>query len=120
MKHALVIEDRFLIAMMIQDALLSAGFGTAEIARSQGDAIKSAEEQCPDLITVDESLDGGSGIAAIREICRNKCIPVVFIVADGSKVRRAIPDAVVLLKPFSDAALADALQRATAVHVSSA
>jgi CheY-like chemotaxis protein len=113
MKHALVIEDRFLIAMMIEERLLAAGWDSVIVAASQEAAIQSAQELCPDLITADDSLENGSGIEAIRHICRDKSIPVVFIVADATRIQAAVPDATVLLKPFSEEAFASALTAAS-------
>ena len=114
MKHALVIEDNILIAMMIEGELRVSGYDSVAIAGSQEAAIRAAELQCPDFITADEKLDDGSGIAAIRHICQDRSIPVVFVVADGSEVRRAIPGAVVLLKPFAGGALSAAVATALA------
>lgn len=97
---------------MIQDELFAAGYKTVQLASTEQDAIRMAKEQCPDLITVDEELDSGSGVAAIRHICRDRSIPAVFIVTDSRKVQRAIPDATVLLKPFSEKALKAAIGKA--------
>jgi CheY-like chemotaxis protein len=108
-KHALVIEDNILIAMMIEGELVASGYDSVAIAGSQEAAIRAAEIQCPELITADEKLDDGSGIAAIRHICRDRTIPVVFVVAEASELRGAIPQAVVLLKPFADGALSAAV-----------
>ena len=75
-------------------------------------AIVLAEQRCPDLITADDRLEPGSGIEAIRHICRDNAIPVIFIVADPENVERSLPNALLLLKPFSEAALASAIQSA--------
>jgi len=112
MKHALIIEDHPLIALTLADELRDLGYSSVNIAVSQDEAIRSAEEMCPDLITVDARLDSGSGIAAIRHICRDKAIPVVFVTADPMGIRLAIPDAVILEKPFSNHHLATAILQA--------
>ncbi len=101
MKHALIIEDRSVIALSIADALQDCGYATADIAISQKDAIRMAEERCPDLITVDELLASGSGNAAVRHICRDNAIPVLWITGVATEVREVVPDAVILEKPFS-------------------
>ena len=112
MKHALIIEDNFLIALMIREHLEECGYDTVDIATSQAQAIVLAEQRCPDLITADDRLEPGSGIEAIRHICRDNAIPVIFIVADPENVERSLPNALLLLKPFSEAALASAIQSA--------
>ena len=112
MKHALIIEDHPVIASTIEDELRDCGYASVDIAVSQDEAIRLAEEKCPDLITVDERLDDGSGVAAIRHICRDKAIPVVFITAVPMEVSLVIPDAVILEKPFSTRLLSTAILHA--------
>jgi CheY-like chemotaxis protein len=109
MTHALIIEDSPLIAMMLQDHLAECGYATADIALTQTEAIVFAERHCPDIITADDRLDDGSGVEAIRHICRDQAIPVIFIVADPENVETQLPDAITLQKPFSEAALNDAI-----------
>jgi DNA-binding response OmpR family regulator len=72
LKHALIIEDYDLIASMIRDELAERGYGSIETAASQEQAIEMAKAPCPDLITVDDKLASGTGIEAIREICRDR------------------------------------------------
>lgn len=109
MKHALIIEDQSVIALAIQDELRDVGYTSAEIAVSEKEAIRLAQARCPDLITVDEGLEDGSGIDAIRHICRDKAIPVIFITAAPDRIKAAIPDAVILEKPFSHQHLSSAI-----------
>ena len=114
MKHALIIEDHQLIAVMIRDYLEKRGYATVDLASSQGEAIEQAARRCPHLITADDWLEDGSGVEAVIHICRGKAIPVIFLVADPTNVERAIPNALMLLKPFSEDALARAIQKAEA------
>lgn len=113
--HALIIEDHPVIAMTIADELRECGYGTADIATGQSEAIRMATERCPDVITVDEGLDQGSGIDAIRQICRHIAIPVIFVTANPSMIRAAVPDAIVLEKPFSHQGMCDAILDAVKV-----
>lgn len=110
-KHALIIEDNSLIVLMIQDHFRGCGY-SFDVAVSQAKAIQFAEQRCPDFITAEDNLESGSGVEAIRHICRGKAIPVIFIVADPRNVTSEIPDALVLQKPFSQAALAIAIRGA--------
>ena len=111
-KHALIIEDIAIIAAMIRDYHEECGYDSVDLASTQGEAIQLAERRCPDLITADDKLDHGSGIEAIRHICHDRAIPVIFIVADPTNVKRALPNALFLQKPFSERALASAIQAA--------
>jgi CheY-like chemotaxis protein len=112
MKHALIIEDSEIVALMIQDELAELGYASAAVATSELQAIRLAEQRCPDLITADDRLSGGSGIAAVRHICRHQAIPVVFVTGDPRHIEQVIPDAAILEKPFSHAGLACAVQAA--------
>lgn len=112
MFHALVIEDQYLIAMMLGDELASHGFTSFDVASSPDQAISLASKRPPDLITVDDWLAEGSGLDAIRHICREKAIPVVFVTTDGDRVTVEAPDAVVIKKPFPPTALAPAIEAA--------
>ena len=112
MKQALVIEDNHLIAMMIEDELLEHGYQSVRIAASQEQAIAMAAAECPDLITVDDKLDTGTGVEAIREICRDKAIPVVFITAVPDAVAKRISDAIIVPKPFARPQLTAAIEAA--------
>lgn len=113
MPHALVIEDVFLIAMAIQDELQDCGYDTVDIAASESEAIRLASETCPDLITADDKLEEGSGINAIRIICKDLALPVVVITADARGILEKVPDAVCLLKPFTHRELAAAIEQAS-------
>jgi len=112
--HALIIEDEFLIATAIEDALRDCGFATFDIAHSMLTAIDAAGRKCPDLITADVQLSPGCGIATLQEICSGTPIPVIFISGNGADVRRKLPDRHVLDKPFSEASLIAAVAVAMA------
>jgi DNA-binding response OmpR family regulator len=110
MKHALVVEDNHLIAMMIEEELAQQGYDSIEIATSQEQAIAMAAARCPDVITVDDKLDSGTGVESIREICRHQAIPVVFITAEPDAIKRWIPDAIIVPKPFAKPQLTAAIE----------
>ena len=112
MKHALIIEDNHLIAMMIEDELITHGYATVEVAVSQEEAIGKAMIRCPDLITADDKLESGTGIQAIREICHDYTIPVVFVTARPDAVKAVLPDAIIIPKPFWRDSLKSAIEAA--------
>jgi DNA-binding response OmpR family regulator len=103
-KHALIIEDLPVIAISIQDELSDLGFSAA-IASTETEAVALAEERCPDLIIADVRLEKGSGIDAVRRICRDRPIAVIFMTGDLDLVESPIGEADLLSKPFTTTAL---------------
>ena len=99
--HALIIEDEFLIAMVIEDILRDIGFTTFDIAPSAEVAIEAAKRRCPDLITSDVRLKPGCGISAVMTICERVAIPVIFITGNVADAKRRLPTCRALSKPFS-------------------
>ena len=114
--HALIIEDQFLIAALIEDELRDLGYISVEIVDREADAVESARRRCPDLITADDRLTEGSGIAAVRTICEHRSIPVVFIVGNPEGFLPVVPDAVLIGKPFGGNRLRQAVDEAIALH----
>lgn len=110
--HALIIEDEFLTAQLIEDQLRELGFTSFAFAMDEEEAIAAARERCPDLITSDVLLSRGCGIDAVLRICDQKPITVVYITGSEMMVRERCPSAVVVQKPFGSAALRDAVVRA--------
>lgn len=104
--HALIIEDEPRIGLMIEEELSDLGFVSFDRAVTEEDAVRMAEHTCPTLITADERLASGSGFQAVRRICADQAIPVVFITGDPSSVE--LPDVVILAKPFSGEDLREA------------
>ena len=111
-KHALVIEDFPIIAMSIQDELVDMGY-SATVAATEAEAVALAEDRCPDLIIADLRLAQGSGIDAVRRICGNRAIAVIFMSGDSEVVGRAATGrASFLSKPFTSAALRSSIDTA--------
>ena len=110
--HALVIEDQFLIATLIEDELRELGYTSVEIVDREADAVAAAMRRCPDLITADDRLTEGSGIEAVKHICEHQVIPVIFIVGNPHETKDRVPGAVLIGKPFGGRALAEAVTAA--------
>ena len=113
--HALIIEDEFLTAQLIEDRLRDLGFTSFAFAMSEQEAIAAALERCPDLITSDVQLCRGCGIDAVQRICDQKPIPVLYITGTAMMVRERCPWAVVIQKPFGMADLRNGVQEARKV-----
>lgn len=110
--HALIIEDEFFTAVLIEDRLRELGFKSFSFASSESEAVAAASERCPDLITADVQLSPGCGIDAVRRICDKKPIPVLYITGTAMVARDRCPDAVVIQKPFGEADLRGAIDEA--------
>jgi two-component system, response regulator PdtaR len=63
-------------------------------------------------MVVDVQLRDGTGTAAVAEIRRTLPIPCVFLSGAPARVQAHWPDAVVVGKPFRQAALTSAIERA--------
>jgi CheY-like chemotaxis protein len=109
--HALIIEDDELIAIAIEEVLMDCGFTSFDFAASADEAVASATQRCPDLITADVELSPGSGIEAVQTICANDLIPVIFITGRADEARVQMPQHSVLDKPFRVADVETAVQR---------
>ncbi|WP_199797271.1 response regulator [Erythrobacter sp. QSSC1-22B] len=101
MSHALIIEDEFLLAFTVEEALQQLGYSTFEIATTKAEAIAAAEARCPDLIVADHRILDGTGTEAVLTICSDKVIPVVFVTGSEPEVREHLPDAFVVPKPLT-------------------
>src|SRR5687767_6378462 len=95
-----------MIAAGIEFVLRDCGFDSFDVASSSYAAIRACALRCPDLITAGITLADGGGIEAIRIICREPSIPVIFITRRAAaEVREQAPDYPVLTKPFSEQTL---------------
>lgn len=117
----LVVEDESMIAWMIENVLLDAGFTTVEMAATGEDAERLAAADRPGLIISDVNLGRGKdGIAAATAIrSASGLIPLIFVTAyadDRMRQRLAaeLPGAQLLRKPVDEAALIRAVMRALA------
>lgn len=78
----LIIEDEPLIAMDIEEMVLSLGHSVTGMARTHREAIKLFAAKRPGMILADIQLaDGSSGIDAVNEILAIVEVPVIFITA---------------------------------------
>ena len=111
----LIVEDDAMIAVLYADTLLSMGYDVCATEATEAGAVAAARACRPDLMLVDERLALGSGVAAVDEILRGGAVPHVFVSGDTLRILTLKPGAVVLQKPFCEAELAHAIDRALAV-----
>lgn len=80
--NVLIIEDEPLIAMDLEELVLSLGHEVTDIARTHSEAVNAVKAIQPGLILADISLaDGSSGLDAVNELLQQINVPVVFITA---------------------------------------
>jgi DNA-binding response OmpR family regulator len=101
LSHALIIEDEFLLAFTVEEALRQLGYSSFEIATTMTEAVAAARKRCPDLIVADHRILDGTGTDAVMTICSEQVIPVVFVTGSEPEVREHLPDAVVVSKPMT-------------------
>jgi DNA-binding response OmpR family regulator len=105
----LVVEDEFMIAMLIEDYLSELGHEMAW----QTDNIPEALQ----IIDDNEGIDGaildmnlrGESARPIAEALRAKRVPFCFMTGYGAGVATSHPDAPVISKPFDMSSLRDTL-----------
>lgn len=110
MRHALVLERSGFVACHLEELLQAAGFESVDIAATQAQAIRLAKARCPDLIAAKGKLENGSAVEAIRHICREKAIPVIFVVAEAQNIEGELPNAHLLVEPVSESSLFRAIK----------
>jgi CheY-like chemotaxis protein len=115
----LVVEDEFLVAMMLENDLNDAGFNVVGLANSAEKAVAMAKAERPDLIIMDIRLIGErDGIDAATQIYGETGIRCMFATAQGDQQSRARAEAARpigwLQKPYGRAALLVAVHQALA------
>jgi DNA-directed RNA polymerase specialized sigma24 family protein len=101
----LIIEDEPLIAMDIEQMVLSLGHRVTGIARTKTEALELYRADPPGMVLADIQLaDGSSGIDAVNEILARTALPVIFITAFPESLltgERPEP-AFLVTKPFNE------------------
>lgn len=110
--RVLIVEDEALIAYVLAEILEEMGFAVCATEATEAGAVTAALQYQPDLMIVDARLREGSGISAVETILRNQFVPHVFVSGDRLTSLALHPRAIVLQKPFLEADLARAIQRA--------
>jgi DNA-binding response OmpR family regulator len=107
----LVVEDKIVIALMVEDWLKDAGYRVAGPFATCSAASSWLRAQTPDLAVLDTQLQDGSCQDLAREL-RDRCVP--FVVYSGA-IDDHLPElagAAWVPKPSSGQDLLDALLRA--------
>lgn len=115
--HVLIVEDDLVSGLGVQHLLEDLGYSSFAFAGTGAQAGEQAGLRRPDLLTVDLGLLDGDGLEACRQV-EAACgkVPVVFVT--GSPERVELEGAVVVEKPVTPSALAQAVDRARAALAS--
>lgn len=108
----LVVEDNALVAELLAELLVELGHEVCAVETTEDGAVASAARHKPDLMIIDVRLGLGSGIGAMDTITRTDPMPHVFVSGDITKIRQLHPNAVALQKPYAEATLVAAMERA--------
>jgi CheY-like chemotaxis protein len=114
-KRCLVVDDEFLIALDIQQALEQAGAAEVLCAGNAAEALAAARAQRFDFAVLDVRLGrtGGSSLP-VAEVLAATRTPFVFLTGlrGDSAEARAYPNAPVVEKPYDAATLLAAIRQA--------
>ena len=114
-KSVLVIEDQFLIAMDLEQALRRAGAIDVRLASSVRDALHALTSFVPQAAVLDLTLGDGTGVDVARALTEQQ-VPFVFATGYGDGVSIPAPyrHVPIVRKPFTVDELISQLNRATA------
>ena len=110
--RVLVVEDDALIGLCLAEIIAGMGHEVCAVVDSQSEAITAAARFLPELLVVDGTLREGSGISAVAQILRRGFVPHIFITGDKLDDQDVNARAVILRKPFNEAALTRSIARA--------
>jgi two-component system, response regulator PdtaR len=113
----LVVEDDWLVADHLRNAVVALRYRVCGIAGSADDAVRLARERAPDAVVMDVRLAGPrDGIDAAIEILADRPVPVIYVTGsnDPQTLRRIEEQkpAGILIKPIQREHLQAALARA--------
>jgi CheY-like chemotaxis protein len=107
----LVVEDEFLIRMLLEEMLTDLGHSVAGVAGSLADALAQAKDCDCDVAMLDVNLDGAE-VFPVADILAKRKIPFVFVTGYGDLTLPAsYENRPTLQKPFQVEELNKALAR---------
>lgn len=114
-KRCLVVDDEFLIALDIQQALEQAGAAEVVCAGNATEAFAAVKVDRFDIAVLDVRLGRTGSSLPVAEVLAATGTPFVFLTGlrSDSAEARAYPQAPVLEKPYDAQALLAAIGRAT-------
>lgn len=106
--RALVVEDEYLVAMLVEDMLAALGYQVVEIAQNLDAATHAAESGDFDVAVLDVNLEGAFS-NPVADILKRRGIPFIFATGYGQAgPHETFEGTPALQKPFDE----DGLRRA--------
>lgn len=110
-RKVLVVEDEALVAMLVEDALLDAGFAVIGPAATVEEALHLLGQEKPDAVVLDLNLAGETS-TPIADVLAERGIPYVIATGYGSAgLPAGHQGAMVLAKPYDPTELTAMLGR---------
>lgn len=107
--RVLVVEDEYLVALLVEDMLQTLGYEVAEIAPNLAAATTAAEAGDFDVAILDVNLNGTMS-SPVAEILARRKIPFIFATGYGKAgPHEQFADAPSLQKPFEESDLSRVL-----------
>jgi CheY-like chemotaxis protein len=114
--RVLVVEDEYLVALLIEDMLQTLGYRVSEIAANLDDAMRAAEKDDFDVAILDVNLNGTMS-NPIADVLKRRSIPFIFATGYGkSGPHDAFSGTPSLQKPFEEGDLGRMLREVMAVE----
>jgi len=99
MTRVLIVEDELMVADIIEEILISAGFEVCGIARGIKQALVLAEQYMPELAIIDVHLIDGEGPTIVPTLLQRFQTGIIYTTANTEMVEGE-PGHVCLRKPF--------------------
>jgi CheY-like chemotaxis protein len=111
MLNVLVAEDDLMIADMIEDCLISAGYQVCGIARTVPEAVRFGQQHRPDLAIIDMKLaDGGLGTEIVSQLADGPRMGVLYATGNSALIGAQAEGDAYIAKPYLNADLMRALK----------
>ena len=117
LSRALIVEDEVLVAWHLESLLEDLKLEVLNIVSNGPDAVEMAVSHDVDLIFMDINLHGDlDGIEIAERILAKKNVPILFVTAYAdepviSRIRALLPDAPIISKPATPAAIRYAIRK---------
>ncbi len=77
----LIAEDNELVALTLEEQILSLGFAVAGVARNGKEAIQMCEQLTPDVVLMDMQMPEMAGDVAAKQITQRCPRPIIMLTA---------------------------------------
>src|ERR1043165_5775437 len=120
-RRLLIVEDECVVAFDLRVILEELGYAVIGTAASSDEALRIADEQCPDLVLMDINIEGEvDGIQAASLLRAHHHVPLVYLTAnfDSATLGRALASepAGYVVKPYNEHSLRTTIEVALRRH----